>query len=231
LPDTTGLFLSDERAWTEPGAAADPRWSFENGPVSGALSGADLAAPSGTKETDAPTAHGTRDESKGDPGTSDPAAGPPPDRVAVVSIPDTPDDITAWDISTDAASLFLLSGLGRGQVEEEAEPASRFSTEEAAWLDPVPGDPDETPEDAGLVTWRRLPAGEVQAPIVLRSSPVELRSSPAPADDEEVAATTSALQAAQDEEEDENETSRGIADLLVQEPALWGTWTDDLGVL
>jgi hypothetical protein len=144
--------------------------------------------------------------------------------VAVVSIPDTPDDISAWDISTDAASLFLLSGLGRGRDEEEAEPASRFSTEEAAWLDPIPGDPDETPEDAGLVTWRRLPAGEVQAPVVLRSSP-------AAADDEEVAAATSMLRAAEDEEEEENETSHGIADLLVQEAALWGTWSDDPGVL
>ena len=230
LPDTPGLFLSDEQAGTEPGAAPDPLWPVDNDAVPGAMSGAGFA-PSGTKETDAPTTHGTGDERKDGLSTSDPAAQPPPDRVAVVSVPDTPDDIRAWDISTDAASLFLLSGFGRGQVEEEAGPISRFSTEEAAWVDPVPGDPDETPEDAGLVTWRRPPAGEVQAPVELRSSPVELRSSPAPADDEEVAAATSTLGAAEDEEEGENETSHGIADLLVQEAALWGTWPDDPGVL
>jgi len=142
----------------------------------------------------------------------------------VISNPDAPDDITAWDISTDAASLFLLSALGRGRAREEAEPESRFSTEEAAWLDPVPGGPDETPEDAELVTWRRIPAAEVQAPL-------ELRSSPAAADDEEVAVAMSMLRAAEEEDEDENETSHGIADLLVQEAALWGTWTDDPGVL
>jgi hypothetical protein len=142
----------------------------------------------------------------------------------MVSIPDKPDDISAWDIAADAASLLLLSGLGRGRDQEEAGPTSRFSTEEAAWPDPVPMDPDESPEDAGLVTWRRLPAGEVQAPL-------ELRSSRAVADEEEEAVATSMLQAAEDEEEDENETSHGIADLLVQEAALWGTWADDPGVL
>jgi hypothetical protein len=144
--------------------------------------------------------------------------------VAVVSTPDKPDDISAWDIATDAASLLLLSLLGRGQIQEEAEPASRFSTEETAWLDPGPRNADETPEDAGLVTWRRLPTGEAQAPVELRSSPVA-------ADDEEAVVATSMLQAEEGEEGCESETSPGIADLLVQEAALWGTWTDDPGVL
>jgi hypothetical protein len=154
------------------------------------------------------------------------AVEPPPDRAVVLSQPDGPDDTSAWDSTGTAAALFLLPAVGRGRDDDRAaDPATRYSTEEDAWVEPAPG----AEADPGFTTWRRSSTGAaLSASAAGLAGGGELRCSTAETVEEAPAPAPAAAEA---DGEDEDGAGHGVADLLKEKADLWGSWPSDLGVL
>ena len=149
----------------------------------------------------------------------------PGDRVAVLPLAQSPDDIAAWDTAAAAASLLMFAEAWRkGDDGDQELRTSKFGTEERAWLD---SEDDAAAAETGLITWR--PSGAAPpAPVVeLRSSGAV--SQPSPDDGEPEAPEKSSK--ADEDEAGEEERGNGISDLLVQDSALWGAWQQDPGAL
>jgi hypothetical protein len=149
----------------------------------------------------------------------------PGDRVAVLP-QDSPDDIAAWDTATAAAELLLLAGSRRRRNDDEGDiTTTKFGTEEEAWRgSPADDGIGEPEEETGLATWRPSATASNQFPAAgddLRCS----GSAGEPVEEEETEPPEEAA--------DENTADRGnpIANLLVQDSALWGAWQDNTGAL
>jgi hypothetical protein len=149
----------------------------------------------------------------------------PGDRVAVLPLAQSPDDIAAWDTAAAAASLLMFAEAWRKGNDGDGElRTSKFGTEERAWLD---SEEDAAAAETGLITWRPS-AGAPVAPVAeLRSS--DAVSQPSPDDGEPEAPEKSSK--ADEDEAGEEERGAGISDLLVQDSALWGAWQQDPGAL
>jgi hypothetical protein len=152
----------------------------------------------------------------------------PVDRVAVLP-QDSPDDIAAWDSATAAAELLLLAGSRRRRNDGEGDiTTTKFGTEEEAWRgSPADGGIGESEEGTGLATWRPSATSSTAAkgfPMVTE----DLRCSASAGEPVEEEETQPAEEAA-----DENAADGGnaIANLLIQDSALWGAWQDNTGAL
>jgi hypothetical protein len=153
----------------------------------------------------------------------------PADRVAVLPQAESPDDIDAWDTALAEASLLMIADGRRHRNAGDGDiRTAKFGTEEEAWLDsPGSAAAAESAEDTGLTTWRPSTArAQGASGEELRSSDAPLRSSAAAGD--EVFPEQSATE---DEEDAEQDQSKEIADLLVGDSALWGSWQHDPGAL
>jgi hypothetical protein len=142
---------------------------------------------------------------------------PPANRVAVLPQAESPDDIDAWDTAAAGAS-FLMFAESRRNSEDSDEDilAARFTTERDAWLDSPAA---ESAGETGLATWRPSATASGEPVVELRSTDAMPEEDEMPPEEPEA------------EEETGEQDQGGIAGLLVQDAALWGSGQGDSGAL
>src|SRR5216683_2250279 len=245
--DASGLLGRDATAWTEDDAReAGHAAAGEAGSASGAaaggadLSGADL---SGAKTAAAGSAP--------DQAAAGERTGPPVGRLPVLSQRDALEDVAAWGAASAALLFASRAGGGRrGGEYGDGLTSGAVSAGDAAWLDPddagltgaAPHDPAAPPGasepdvDPGLAVWKSKPAppaagAEGGAARSARAAlGLSLLPGPAAPDPGEAPAADGTADAG-DGHADEKGGGKSIADLLVQEAALWGAWKGDSGAL
>jgi hypothetical protein len=175
----------------------------------------------------------------------------PGDRVPVLGHDGVSQDPSGWDVGAAAAGagLFALGmwATRRRRDRDDEVHARIVSGDEGAWQDggagPADGREDPEPDGVpGVATWRPNRSAEPTG----NGSAAEGRATGAPARrlrlapppegyDPEVAsaqAAAAALRPAEDDSEnpdaeEESAKNRGVADLLVQDPGMWGAGRGD----
>jgi hypothetical protein len=156
------------------------------------------------------------------------------------------DDLSGWDLAGAAAdaALFTLGAWAtrRRRGGDDDEDFGGVSREKDAWLGEDAALPTAEDEFDGLAaaTWRpvRRPGGSADAAAELSGG--RLRSAPLPEDYDPVAAAEAAVARAEAEEEErlaakdaeeEEKKERTTADLLTQDPGMWGAAPADWDAL
>jgi hypothetical protein len=167
-------------------------------------------------------------------------------RIPVIGADAADDDLSGWDLAGAAAdaALFTLGAWANRRRDEDDETFARIvSTEQEAWLGEDADLPNAGEDADGLpaATWRPnrdFSGGGESRPM--SGAGTMMRSAPPPKDYDPVAAAEAAAAAAEAEEaerqaaleaEEEEKRKRAPADLLTQDPDMWGSPKTDWDAL